>query len=229
MAHHGMLRNYRFSESTEDVRGSKIYGLNSEGKPDEKLGKIDDVIFDYATGEITYVVVGTGGWLTSKKFVVPAEQLGTSLDHEDDFAVNLTKRQIESFPTYDEGDLESDARWADYESRYRSKWETGPVMHRAESDRNVTPTPEEMASPGATVLDWSAGKEVDDSTAELTPPARIVPAGADSVVISNSANGIGGRWDTFQSRLRERRKEVIGTGPAERQGAESVDTLRKAV
>ena len=33
---------------------------------------------------------------------------------------------------------------------------------------------------------------------------RAVPAGTDSVVISNSAVGIGCRCDTFQSRLRER-------------------------
>src|ERR1700732_5066089 len=37
---------------------------------------------------------------------------------------------------------------------------------------------------------------------------RAVPAGTDAVVISNSAVGIGGRWDTFQSRLRQRRKEA---------------------
>jgi uncharacterized protein YrrD len=42
-----------------DIRGSKLYGLN-----DEKLGKIDDVIFDHGTGEIRYVVVDTGGWLS---------------------------------------------------------------------------------------------------------------------------------------------------------------------
>jgi PRC-barrel domain len=140
MANHGMLRNYRFSEAAEDIRGSKVYGLN-----DEKLGKIDDVIFDYATGEITYVVVDTGGWLTSKKFVVPVEKLRQSLEHDDDFSVNLNKQQTESFPPYDEGDLESDAKWADYEGRYRSKWATGPVMHREGTDHNITPTPQQMA------------------------------------------------------------------------------------
>jgi len=125
-----MLRNYRFSDAAEDVRGSKVYGSN-----DEKLGKIDDVIFDYATGEINYVVVDTGGWLTSTKFVVPVERLRESIEHEDDFSVKLNKQQIEGFPPYDEGDLESDLKWADYEGRYRSKWETGPVMHRTETDR----------------------------------------------------------------------------------------------
>ena len=45
MAQYGMLRDYRFTDAAEDIRGSKLYGLN-----DEKLGKIDDVIFDYFTG-----------------------------------------------------------------------------------------------------------------------------------------------------------------------------------
>lgn len=36
-----------------------------------------------------------------------------------------------------------------------------------------------------------------------------MPAGTDAVVINNSAVGIGGRWDTFQSRLLERRKEAV--------------------
>ena len=63
----------------------------------------------------------------------------------------------------------------------------------------------------------------------------MVPAGTDSVVIGNSAVGIGGRWDTFQSRLRERRKEVVtqcnscSGESAVKRGSESVDTLRKAV
>ena len=45
MAHYGTLRDYHFTdidETTDDIRGAKVYGLN-----DEKLGKIDDVIFDH--------------------------------------------------------------------------------------------------------------------------------------------------------------------------------------
>jgi uncharacterized protein YrrD len=67
MAQSGMLRDYRFTEAAEDIRGSQLYGVN-----DEKLGKIDDVIFDHATGTIRYIVVDTGGWLSTKKFIVPA-------------------------------------------------------------------------------------------------------------------------------------------------------------
>jgi len=199
MARHGMLRDYRFVDAAEDIRGSKLYGLN-----DEKLGKIDDVIFDYATGVIRYVVVDTGGWLTTKQFVVPADRMRASAEHKDDFAVVLTKAQVESFPAYKETDLESDEQWADYEGRYRSKWEADPVMHRAETDRNVTPTTQQI--PGNSV-----SAQVIDPAEEDTGVFEGFAASTSSVVIPSTAVGIGPRWDTFQDRLRERRKEVIGT------------------
>jgi hypothetical protein len=241
MAQYGMLRDYHFSETAEDdIRGSKLYGLN-----DEKLGKIDDVIFDYASGTIRYAVVDTGGWLSTKKFIVPADRIRASVEHEDDFAVDLNKQQIEALPPYKETDLESDQQWADYEGKYRSKWEAGPVMHRAETDRNITPTTQQMTGnvPSERAADHAAGlpsgsswpsigtnaEARADVAAADRPTGRVIPAGADTVVISNSAVGIGGRWDTFQSRLRERRKESIGTGSAERAGTESTETLRKAV
>jgi uncharacterized protein YrrD len=63
MAHFGTLKDALVAEAGEDVRGSRLYGLN-----DEKLGKIDDVIFDHSSGEFHYVVVDTGGWLDRKKF-----------------------------------------------------------------------------------------------------------------------------------------------------------------
>ncbi len=215
MARNGMLRDYRFTDATEDIRGSKLYGLN-----DEKLGKIDDVIFDYSTGLIHYIVVDTG-WLTTKKFIVPADRLRMSAEHKDDFSVPLTKEQVESFPPYEEVDLESDAQWSDYERRYRSKWEADPVMHRAGTDRNVTPTTQQMPgnSPSAHAADSAAGN-VD--TGAFTEGGFA--ASTDSVVISQSAVGIGPRWDRFQDRLRERRKQVITTGSTE----ESADKYRKA-
>ncbi len=135
MANYGMLRNYRFTDTAEDIRGSKLYGLN-----DEKLGKIDDVIFDHSEGTIRYVVVDTGGWLSTKKFIVPADRLRASTKHDNDFVVDLTKAQVESFPPYKETDLESDEQWSDYEGKYRSKWDADPVMHREGTDRNITPT-----------------------------------------------------------------------------------------
>lgn len=218
MSQFGMLRDYRLAEAAEDIRGAKLYGLN-----DEKLGKIDDVIFDYSTGSIRYVVVDTGGWLSTKKFVVPADRLRGSVEHTDDFSVDLTKEQIEAFPPYNESDLESDEQWSDYEGRYRSKWEANPILHRAETDRNITPTTQQIPgnSPSARAAGALSAEEVTDTDA-LTSGGFA--ASTDSVEISQSANGIGPRWDTFQNRLRERRKEVINMGST----PESADRYRKA-
>jgi hypothetical protein len=190
-----------------------LYGLK-----DEKLGKIDDVIFDYFTGLIRYVVVDTGGWLTTRKFIVPADRLRASTEHKDDFAVDLTKAQVEAFPPYSESDLESEQQWADYEGRYRSKWEADPVMHRTGTDRNITPTTQQMPEQAAA----SATVSADRDTGAFTEGGFA--ASTDSVVISQSAVGIGPRWDTFQDRLRERRKQAIDTGSTE----ESADRYRKA-
>ena len=218
MSNYGMLRNYRFTDAAEDIRGSKLYGLE-----DEKLGKIDDVIFDHNTGLIRYVVVDTGGWLSTKKFIVPADRLRPSAEHDDDFAVNLTKAQVESFPPYSDTDLESDEQWSDYEGRYKSKWESDPVMHREGTSRNITPAATETAGdcnlPGvAGSSDAFAGTRAAGSyeATDIEDTGAFeqggFAAGTDTVQISSSANGIGSRWDTFQDRLRERRKEVINTG-----------------
>jgi sporulation protein YlmC with PRC-barrel domain len=237
MSHYGLLKDYRLREDAEDIRGTTLYGRH-----DEKLGKVDDVIFDHATGDISYVVVDTGGWLTTRRFIVPADHLQTSTKHENDFASELTKEQVESFPPYSESDLESQERWTDYERRYRSKWETGPVMHRAETDRNITPTTQQMqgnlsSTRAAGLPDNPERRSVLNrgSLDASRDTGRVVPAGTDSVTISNSAVGIGGRWDTFQARLRERRKEAVAgcrsctVGSAGTKGSESADTWKKAV
>ena len=168
-------------------------------------------------------MVDTGGWLSTRKFVLPASGLRSSSRHEHDFSSDLTKQQIESFPPYNERDVESEDKWKEYEGRYRSKWDIGPVMHREGSDRNITPTTQQMGgnqsslrasgdysseTPGARSGAGSSDRDRESLRAASASPSRIVLAGTDSVVISNSAVGIGGRWDTFQARLRERRKEA---------------------
>jgi PRC-barrel domain len=239
MAHYGRLATYQFPDRAEDIRGATLYGLN-----DDKLGKIDDVIFNHSTGNVTYLVVDTGGWLNTKKFLVPADRIPASSNNEGDFVCDLDKQQIETFPPYDEKDLDSEERWTDYEGKYRAKWETSPVMHREGTDRNVTPTTQQLQGNPSSIR-ASQGKprsvperrdlDPESVSAASVSTGRVVPAGTDTVVIENSVVGIGGRWDTFQARLRERRKEAIAgcrsctVGSPSAKGSESAETLKKAV
>jgi sporulation protein YlmC with PRC-barrel domain len=224
MSHLGTLRDYRFSnvdEATDDVRGSKVYGFN-----DEKLGKIDDVIFDHASGRIQYVVIDTGGWLSSKKFLVPPQALRPSVDHDEDFRVDLSQAQIESFPPYNEADIESDEKWADYDGRYRSQWEAKPVMHRVATDRNITPTTRQQIDAGSGSL--PSGDEEEETVSDITPMRTETSLGVDP-------SGPSRRWDTFENRLRQRRQEIVSacttckSSPASETASERErDTRRKA-
>jgi sporulation protein YlmC with PRC-barrel domain len=201
MAHYGTLRDYNLDsqgENAADIRGASVYESG-----DKKLGKIEDVIFDHTTGNIHYVVVDTGGWLSSKKFIVPPQQLHASSRHKDDFEVSLTREQIEKFPPYDGSAIESEGKWRDYESRYQDSWVGGAVQHREGSDHNMTPTADEMP-----IETGSIGSQLSrEENANLTAD-RIIPAGRDEVVINNSAVGIGGRWSNFEDQLRQRRRDI---------------------
>jgi sporulation protein YlmC with PRC-barrel domain len=201
MARYGTLGDYRFTDTQEaatDIRGSKVYGLK-----DQELGKLDDVVFDEATGAIVFVVVDTGGWLSSKKFIVPPQEVRPSLQHENDFLVDLTKEQIESFPPYDGKALTSEEEWADYERRYRSKWVESPVMHREATDRNVTPTTKQQVGAGSGAI-----PAADADTAEVDTRGEVTAFHTDATM-ETSAAGPSLRWSTFEDTLRQRREEVL--------------------
>jgi hypothetical protein len=138
MVHYGTLRDFRFSNDVDDIRGVALYGSN-----DEKLGKIDDVIFDHQSGGIKYVVVDTGGWLHSRRFMIPSDRIEMRGDKEDEYRVNLSKQQIETFPAYDETHLRDQKKWKDYEERYRkaSGWTEAGVLHQQDTTRIITPDP----------------------------------------------------------------------------------------
>ena len=201
MARYGTLGDYRFSdtqEAAQDIRGAKVYGPQ-----DMKLGEIDDVIFDEATGAIVYLVIDTGGWLLSKKFIVPPGEIRPSLQHQDDFLVDLTQEQIESFPAYDGAALTSEERWADYEKRYRSKWVEKPVMHREATDRNITPTTKQQVHAGSGTI---PGAEAD--MAQLDAETEVTPIRTEANM-EVDPSGPTMRWTTFEDTLRRRREEVL--------------------
>ena len=67
----------------------------------------------------------------------------------------------------------------------------------------MTPTAAEMPIEAGSIGSQLSREENANLTAD-----RIIPAGGDEVVISNSAVGIGGRWSNFEDRLRQRRRDI---------------------
>src|SRR5690242_17640976 len=163
MPHYGVLRDTSL-EGVEDIRGAEVYGVN-----DEKLGKIQDVIFDHSSGDIRYVVVDTGGLLGGKKFMVPANRVEPYGNHDDKFYAELDKERIQMLPEYDEKHLKSEDSWADYERRYQNSWNEGNVMYNRNTGRIVTPPPQEVQG-GRTKPLSKEGKESLER--DFTPERR---------------------------------------------------------
>lgn len=212
MAHYSTLHNVFPSAGSDDIRGSLVYG-----KQDKKLGKIADVIFDHNNGNIIYVVVDTGGWLSSKKFIVPANLLSESARHEHAYVVDLSQEQIERFPLYKEEDLESEEAWDLYEGRYRDSWREGSVLHREGSSRTVTPPPQDMPGDAAAQSSPLDQNKVEEEEADLeaasAPGDRVFPASGSELKSDPVPGNVGSRWEAFQDSLRNRRKELTSTCP----------------
>ena len=110
------LRDYQDREITSAIRGTNVYGTS-----DEKLGSVDTAIIDAASGELRYLLVDAG-WLKSRRFVVPADQVYAYGDSDDDLYVNLSKTEVENLPVFDEACLASEDAFTAYEREYQNVW-----------------------------------------------------------------------------------------------------------
>jgi sporulation protein YlmC with PRC-barrel domain len=184
MSHYGILHNHRFDDA-EDVRGADVYGVN-----DEKLGKIDDVIFDHTSGEIRYAVVDTGGWLSSKKFLVPINRIQPYGNHDDKFYAELDKERIQMLPEYNEDLLKSETDWSDFEKKYEEHWSTtGDVMHNTQTGRIITPPTEQVVGSGPQPTSSEAKKSLQRDLSPERLATRDSSYDVNATGISSGARG----------------------------------------
>jgi len=168
MAHYGRLGSHRFSEDVDDIRRANVYG--SDG---EKLGKIDDVIFDHSTMEIRYVMVDSDGWLEAGRFLLPADRIFADAKHKNDFTADATKQQVEGSPTYDEKSLDSENAWKKYVEEFQKYWVESPVMYRKDSDRIITPPEEPSLSQASSKVQAGGGSVAREVSAADLFPERL--------------------------------------------------------
>ncbi len=229
--HYGTLSGFRFADEATDLRGTLLYGRN-----DEKLGKIDDVIFDHDTGRIRYAVIDTGGWLRHRRFIVPADRIRAYEKHEDHFFADLTTQQVEAFPPYDHAAIASHEQWSDYEKRYLGLYPDGVVLHRPDSERIITPAPDEMPaapSAGATVSTGLASA-VEGHTPDVWPERIVSPTSPprgpgvmdkpqEATATSSAVAPLQHRWGAFersvQDNLSHLKNECVNCGEVEQRKA----------
>jgi sporulation protein YlmC with PRC-barrel domain len=129
-------------EDVDDLRGADVYGVN-----DEKLGTIDDVVFDHSSGDIRYIVLKTGGLLSGKKVMVPANRVEPYGNHDDKFYAELDKERLEMLPEFNDDKLKTEGDWAQFEKNYEERWNDGTVMYNKDTGRIITPPANEQVQP----------------------------------------------------------------------------------
>ena len=114
----------KFKEAYPDYReklGSNVkaahfdeYSVYSHGE--DKVGSVQDALFDTNTGTIRYLIVDTGFWIFGKKILLPIGLAHFDYDKDRIYVNGLTKEQVENLPEYSD-DMTVDN---EYEERVRT-------------------------------------------------------------------------------------------------------------
>lgn len=111
------LRDTEFADRASDIRGSAVYGANNE-----KIGTIEDVIFDSESEVPPYAIIDAGSWLKSRRFLVPSNYIRTHSTDQNAFTVPMTREQVQQLPEFDDNLLSDERSFTEYEARYRPQW-----------------------------------------------------------------------------------------------------------
>jgi sporulation protein YlmC with PRC-barrel domain len=158
------LRDYKDRDILTSIHGTNLYGTE-----DTKLGSVEDAIVDPDSGELRYLIV-KAGWLESRRFLVPADQVYAYGDTDDDLYINLSRKDAEILPDFQDQCLASNESFTAYQRDYQRAWHspantsgtrTSPRLLRlkqriqdAFSRRDVT-TPEERKAPTYAAASYS--------------------------------------------------------------------------
>jgi sporulation protein YlmC with PRC-barrel domain len=95
------------------IAAEKVNGTNVYNPSGDKLGSVEDIMIDKASGRAIYAVMSFGGFLGmgEKQHPLPWSALNYD-ERKGGYIVNLDKKQLEGAPSYDR---DADFQWtADY-------------------------------------------------------------------------------------------------------------------
>jgi len=117
--------NYRETFSADSISHLDDYSVYAEG--DDKVGSIEDGLFDSETGQFRYLIVDTGVWIFGKKVLLPVGRARFENNERRVYVTNLTKEQVENLPEYNsDGTIDYD-----YEESVRGVYRENAVSQSA--------------------------------------------------------------------------------------------------
>jgi hypothetical protein len=100
--------------------------LDVVGTNGDHLGELDGFLVEHGAGTVRYLVVDSGGWFTSRRFLLPAEHV--TIDRDAKTArVEVSKATLRDHPEFDEDRFGrfSDEEYHAYQRRLGTAWPTG--------------------------------------------------------------------------------------------------------
>jgi uncharacterized protein YrrD len=209
MPHYGILRDHKM-EDVDDLRGADVYGVN-----DEKLGTIDDVIFDHSSGDIRYIVLKTGGLLSRKKVMVPANRVEPYGNHDDKFYAELDKERLEMLPEFNDDTMKAQGDWSTYEKDYEKRWNDGAVMYNKNTGRIITPAHNEGEGlnpvMGGSSAAPASGRRLDLKPEKMGKEDDLlgVASGVSKTTLRPKKPSIGGKEDVEMIQREREQREIM--------------------
>jgi hypothetical protein len=102
MEHSNYASSLRYLDA-DDVDDSTVdfSGMDVRGSDGTKLGDIDGFIVEPTTGRVYHIVVDSGGWFTSRRFLLPIGH--AQLDLQDRaLRVDVSRDSLRRYPEFDE-------------------------------------------------------------------------------------------------------------------------------
>ena len=193
---------YRNTYSDNNLGHLDDYSVYAQGE--DKVGTVEDGLFDNATGQFRYLVVDTGLWIFGKKVLLPIGKAQFDNSNQRVYVHGLTKEQVENLPEYDGSEVNYD-----YEERVRGVYrenaaaQSAPVAGYTRDNYNYDYDKDLYTAPETTdrnqpirlyeerliadknrmkAGDVMVGKRVETETAKVS-----VPVEKDRVVIERTA------------------------------------------
>jgi hypothetical protein len=233
MAHYSTLRDYRFEDDADGIRGASLYGEGGTA-----LGRIRDIVFDHETGDIRYMVVDTGH---GRCVLAPLDRVFRAAVDEESFHSDMTAEDLAKLPAFDDKMMKNRDEWKDYEKLYRSAmeeiekramdeykrgWEDSPIEHMTDDvAHTITPIEPARARTKVTSIKEGRHRREDDYLPDVTPH-RLAPVFTSTEPTSptmapqvGSGRGAGTgyvtigldpRWQSYQERIRRNLDNIRG-------------------
>ncbi|MEL7070391.1 MAG: DUF2382 domain-containing protein [Cyanobacteria bacterium J06581_3] len=151
--------DYRNTFSNNNLSHLDDYSVYAQGE--DKVGTVEDGLFDDTTGQFRYLIVDTGIWIFGKKVLLPVGKAQFDNEQRRVYVHGLTKEQVEKLPEYDGNTVDYN-----YEERVRG-------VYRENSAAQSAPVEGQAYTPETYDYDYDKELYTAPETVDKNQPIRL--------------------------------------------------------